>query len=382
MSHEETRVLHLLTAIIPNGGVQRLILGYGEKTARHGVVFDYVVQKPGEAALEQSCRDAGSRIFRVPEITKHPLGFLRALYRLLREHPEYRVLHVHENFLNVVPLLAAWAAGVPVRISHSHNSYATSRLKELLRDLARLAITHTATERWACSELAYAWLYGKPYAGGPHAYILHNAVNADRFAFQPERRQALRKASGLTDEFVCVCVATLSGLKNQSLLLDAMKAVQAARPQRAVRLWLVGEGGARGELEETCRQLGLTDTVRFWGARTDVPNLLLQADCFLLPSYAEGLPVSVVEAQMSGLPCILSANITREVALSDRVAFLEIGDGAAGPWAEEILALSRQEIDRRERLPEDCGYYIEQEAEKLAATYKALAASGRTSNRD
>ena len=370
-------VLHLLTTIIPNGGVQKLILGYAEQVSRHGVIFDYVAQGQGDPELEQRCRDDGSQIFYVPEMTKHPIGFTKALYQLLRAHPEYRIIHVHQNFLNFIPLLTAKAAKTDVRISHSHNSYATSRLKKLVRGVSRFLIQRTATELWGCSKLAYGWLYGKPFAESPHIYILHNAIDASRFAFLPERRAALRCGAGLQDEFVCICVANLSALKNQSLLLDAMKALQAAQPERPVVLWLVGEGSIRPALEEKCRQLGLESSVRFLGRRTDVPELLLQADCFLLPSHAEGLPVSVVEAQMSGLPCILSANITREVALRDDVVFLDIGDGNVPAWARQILTFSRMKIDRETPLPQDCGYDIEKEGEKLAAKYKALAAAAQ-----
>ena len=372
---ETVRVLHLLTAIIPNGGVQSCILSYGNETLRHGVVFDYIVQGPGDAELEKTCRDAGSRIFRVPEMTKHPLGFMTGLHKLLMEHPEYQMLHVHQNFINFMPLLAARGAKVKIRISHSHASYQTAAVKQLIRRVARAVICRGATEKWACSEPAYEWLYGEPYTEGPHSCILHNAIDCGRFAFQRERRETLRSAAGLRDEFVCICVGTLSSLKNQTFLLDVMAELRARQTGRRIQLWIVGEGAARGELEEKCLRLGLSDTVRFWGARKDVPDLLLQADCFLLPSFAEGLPVSAVEAQISGLPCVLSAGIPREVKFRDNVAFHETGTEKV--WAEQILRFSEAEPERDAPLPEDFGYDITQEAEKLAAKYKALAASVR-----
>ena len=96
----------------------------------------------------------------------------------------------------------------------------------------------------------------------------------------------------------------------------------------------------------------------------------------LSSSFARRL-FSVVEAQMSGLPCILSANITREVALRDDVVFLDIGDGNVPAWARQILTFSRMKIDRETPLPQDCGYDIEKEGEKLAAKYKALAAAAQ-----
>ncbi|MDY5612328.1 MAG: glycosyltransferase [Dysosmobacter sp.] len=365
----------MLTTIIPNGGVQSLVLAYAAETASHGVMFDYVVQGRGDPALEQRQVEQGSRIFQVPDMVKHPFPFMKALYDLLKAHPEYQILHIHQNFLNFIPLMAAKAAGVPVRISHSHNSYETSSAKQVLRKIARHVILKDATETWACSELAYEWLYGHPYAEGPHSYVLHNSIDVSRFAFQEERREALRKETGLTDEFVCVCVAALTPRKNQSFLLDVMKCVQDRHPQKPIRLWLVGDGESRAELEETCRTLGIGEMVRFLGIRKDVPDILLQADCFLLPSFAEGLPVSVVEAQVSGLPCILSAYVTREVAFQKDLAFLEVGEEKTGLWAEQILRFSETAVDRAAPLPEAFHYDIHREAAKLSQAYRGLLKS-------
>lgn len=365
----EIRVLHLLTAIIPNGGVQSLILRYARQARLHGVVFDYVAQLPGDPELERQCRDSGSQIYSVPEMTKHPIGFLRSLGRLLRQHPEYRIFHVHQNFLNFLPLWAAKRAGVPVRISHSHSTYSTSAIKQQVRRILRRLVLHSATELWACSQDAYQWLYGETYQDTAHRYILHNAVDSKQFRFRPERREALRIQQGLGDTFLCICVGTMSALKNQTFLLDVWKYLASKQSGRPFQLWLVGDGQTRESLETKVSALGLHETVSFLGIRKDVPDLLCQADCLLLPSLAEGLPVCAVEAQASGLPAIVSEYVPREVAFTDAVTFLPLD---VTLWADHLLTLSEQEVVRTSEIDPACGYCMERESLRLVQQYRRL----------
>lgn len=340
----QVRVLHLLSRLV-SGGVQRTVLNYAENTKEYGVVFDYVVQGQGTVEIEQKCINEGSRIFRVPDMIQQPLGFSRDLFLLLRKYPEYHVFHVHQNYLNTLPLWIAKIAGVKVRISHSHACRNNGGfVKNLFRDLDRILLNLAATDNWACSSAAYAWLNRKNFPpNDSKSFILHNAVEYEKFTFDLDKRKQIRKSLCIEKNFVCICVGTLSKGKNQSFLLDVIESL-SREPHGNYKLILVGEGSVRDDLIKKALDLDVFSRILFLGDRQDVSDLLNAADCALLPSYNEGLPLTLVEAQTNGLPCISSTYVPREVAIRNAIWFEEIeGKDALSTWVSRIKRI-REDI--------------------------------------
>lgn len=366
---EEIRVLQIISTLV-SGGVQKVVMGYGEYVRQYGVTFDYIVQGEGKAEIEEGLRTNGSRIFVFPSLSENPTAFFRQLRAFLKVHPEYKVAHVHLNYLNGIPLLAAKMAGVKVRISHSHsNRMASSMAVKVFRAIGREFIAANATDFWACSIPAYRWLYGKKQK---NEFILNNAVDEKKFAYNQEIRQKMRASLGFTDEFVCVCVGTLSTLKNQTFLL---KVFEALRPYPKIRLLLVGDGDKRELISAKVQELGLTETVSLLGDQADVSSILHASDYFLLPSLSEGLSVSTIEAQISGLPCLVSNGVPKDVKISEKITFLEIQENNISEWADKIIGLYQTASQRSgmeaEKI-EKSGYALAAEAYRLATKYKEL----------
>ena len=325
---EKIYVLHILTTLV-SGGVQKVVLNYGMYLRKYGVIFDYVVQGKGNEEIERQCIEDGSRIYYLPSMTKHAIQFSRELRKLLKEHPEYRIIQSHQNFLNAIPLLVANIARVPIRISHSHTNRPIAKVStKILRTVSRALLLLVSTDLWACSEAAYSWLYGRDRRkDDKHSYILFNSFDCHRFFFNYEKRQEMRAILGIDDTvFTCICVATLSEGKNQRFLLDVFAQLERLHLGRNLLL-LVGDGSIRAQLEKYADDLGIHECVRFMGDRSDVPDLLDASDCFLLPSHFEGLSVSMVEAQINGLPCIVSDTVSPEVAISEQIWFEPISQG-------------------------------------------------------
>ena len=371
---EKIRVLHLLTGLT-SGGVQNVVLNYADAIQPHGVVFDYVVQKDGNSALEKKCIEAGSRIYRLPEMQKKPLSFFLQLIRILRQHPEYRIFHAHQNDLNTFSLLAAKLAAVPVRISHSHSCRPNSSWKKLLKIINHGLLRAISTEQWACSKAAFQWLYDRQFEDRHHEYILHNAINGSKFQHDSQRRRQLREQMGLNGNFVCMCVATLSYNKNQKFLIDVMSYLHHEVKATHIKLVLVGDGTIKSQLEQYASEKGVCEHIVFLGDRSDVHELLNAADCFVLPSMFEGLSVSVIEAQANDLPCILSHGVPQENRIKTDVFFESIGEDAVFCWANRILELRDKTEKQRERtdwILRESGFLLNEEAEKLSARYKEL----------
>lgn len=365
---EEIRVLHLISTLV-SGGVQRVILEYASNIKDYGITFDYLVQGKGNQEIEEKVINEGSRIFTIPSVNGNPFAFFKHLYSFLKEHPEYRIIHIHQNYLNWLPLLTAKIAGVKVRISHSHSNRESKSLFVLaIRKMLRFLITKSATDLWACSESAFKWLYGD---NSKNKYILNNAVDHTKFCFSDEKRQVMRESLGIKDEFVCTCVGTLSEIKNQAFLLEVFNKLQK---KGKFKLMLVGEGNKREELLSMINIYGLESIAHLLGERSDVDELLSASDCFVLASQTEGIPLSVIEAQFNGLPCIISDTVTDEVRITNNVCFLSIKPSDVKKWAEEIESLSC--CDKRLKLSaeeiQESGYAISFEASKLNRKYREL----------
>lgn len=365
---EEIRVLHIISTLV-SGGVQSVVLNYAAAVKPYGVVFDYVVQGRGNPEMEQACLEGGSKIYYLPQMTKHPISFIFELSKLLREHREYRILHTHHNFLNFIPLFSAFLTKTPVRISHSHMAVKKgTKFKSAIRAMGRWLILRLGNEFWACSKEAWFSLYGRL---SQKAYILHNSVDKEIYMFKDNERNEYRRNVGVnTTDFVCICVATLSERKNQTFLIEIIKELPSF-----FKLLLVGDGAIRPQLIDFAKEIGVDDRVLFLGDRDDVPALLSAADCFVLASKAEGLGLAAVEAEVNGLPCVISDCVPREVAFTEQVWFESIGENGIPAWKNRLLQIESENYEHSSP-PRDViassGYDISVEGRKLAHKYKEL----------
>ena len=344
------------------GGVEAVVMNYYRHVDRDRVQFDFVVDADSTLVPAGEIEARGGRVVEVPPYQRQPENS-RALEELFRREG-YPIVHSHLNTLSVFPLRAAKRAGVPVRIAHSHSTWGCGEWKKnVLKAVLRTQANRYPTHRLACSRYAGEWLFGKDADFG----IMRNAVELDRFAFDPAARADARAELGIADStFMIGHVGRFMPQKNHAFLLEAFAGLVAIRPDSM--LLLVGIGEGRAAVERSVREHGLQDKVRLLGQRDDVGRLYSAFDAFALPSLYEGLPLVAVEAQASGLPCLLSDRITREVDVTGAVGFLPIGDPFL--WARELDG-----IPAGERLAVDrsafAGYDVSSRASWLASCYAA-----------
>ncbi|MEZ4510037.1 MAG: glycosyltransferase, partial [Eubacteriales bacterium] len=263
-------------------------------------------------------------------------------------------------------MLAAKRGGARIRLPHSHNTTCKMKVADkLLRGLFYKSYTNAM----ACSAAAGEWLYPN------RAFeVWNNAIDANRFRYDAALREQTREHLGITpEERVILHIGAFNEQKNQAFLLEAF-ALFLERNGRA-RLLLTGDGERRSSCEARAETLGISRQVEFLGLRDDIPALLSAADIFALPSLHEGLPLTLVEAQCAGLPCIASDFVTKESALTQLVSFSPIdkaeafADALAGVMQIDRAAASKEAITRIA----EAGYDISQNAERLMQRYETLA---------
>lgn len=317
-----------------NGGVEAVVMNYYRHIDRSKVQFDFIVDEDSTCIPREEIESLGGRVYIVPPYQKLN-KYIPALIKLFIEN-QYKIVHSHINTLSVFPLYAAKKAGIPVRIAHNHSvaapgEWKRSLLKYTLRPFAKVYATHYA----ACSRYAGEWLFGKESMECGEVTIFNNAIDLDKFKFDENVRNEVRKELGLEGKFVIGHVGRFCYPKNQEFLIDVFEEVY--KQNHNAVLMLVGDGPDRKKIEEKVNMLNLKTRVLFLGNRNDVNRLYQAMDVFVLPSRYEGLPVVGVEAQVAGLPCVLSDRITLETKMTDSAVFLSIDDGIK-KWSETVLS--------------------------------------------
>lgn len=357
MNHEPKRILQVVT-YMGRGGIETMLMNYYRHMDRTKVQFDFLVHRDFEADFDDEIEALGGRIYRVPPMNPLKPSYWRALDDFFRAHP-YEIVHCHLNYKSGVVLAAAKRVGIPVRVAHAHTASMSAGFSKFARIVMKPLIPRTATHCLACGRAAGDAIFG----GMPYG-LIPNAIDAGALSFREKVRRRMRRELGLAEEYTLIHVGRFGGEKNHAFLLDAFAEVRKAEPTAV--LLLAGDGPLRSELEHRAEALP-KGAVRFLGVRRDVPDLLQAADVFAFPSIFEGLPVTMIEAQAAGLPCVKSDTVTDECIVTDLVTSLPIDDPK--PWADAILAA--KDTPRTDRLADiqRSGYDITAAADKLTRFY-------------
>lgn len=358
---EPIRILHVVT-YMGRGGLETMIMNYYRSMDRNKVQFDFLVHREFRADYDDEIELLGGRIYRLPRLVPWSKDYHNQLDTFWNSHPEYRIIHVHQDCLSSVILKSAKKHYVPVRIAHSHNSNQDKNLKYLVKLFYRRQIPGNATKLFACGKDAGDWMFG-----GAAYQILNNAIDSKRYSYDVNRRAKMRGELGITDNaFVIGHVGRFDPQKNHAFLLDIFAELKKRRPDAV--LILIGNGNLRSAMEEKAAVLGITENVIFTGVRRDVPNLMQAMDCFVFPSLYEGVPVTLIEAQASGLPCIVSDGVPAECAKTSLVERIALKETAA-VWAERVISKSgAPRLDTKEAIIR-AGYDIEANARWLQNYY-------------
>lgn len=358
----QIRVLHVVT-YMGRGGLETMLMNYYRKIDRKKIQFDFLVHRDFEADYDEEIRQLGGRIYRMNRLNPVSRDYLNQLNTFFKDHPEYRIVHSHLDCMAGIPLKYAKKNGVPVRIAHAHNSNQTKDKKYLLKLLYKRIIPKYATDFYACSEAAGKWMFGSR-----EFLILNNAIDSQKYSYNPEKARRVRDALKISKNMLVVGhVGRFHPPKNHEMIVkifsEVLKRVSDAK------LLLVGDGYLQHTVWDQVAALGIQDHVIFTGVRSDVCDLMQAMDIFLFPSLYEGLPVSIIEAQTAGLPCIISDKVPLECKKTDLVQQLNLSE-SFGTWADTVISAAKQN-KRRDTAEEikKAGFDVSENARQLEAFY-------------
>ncbi|MCO1600973.1 glycosyltransferase family 1 protein [Desulfosporosinus nitroreducens] len=370
---KKAKVLFFIDRML-TGGIQTLVMSLIKNMNRDVIQFDFLLLNDGkEYELENEIIRLGGNFYKVPPMkAKSIYKCIKAMNQFFKEHNDYVAIHAHSSSKSALPLAIAKRHGIKVRIAHSHNTrFQTSQPIVIgIGNLLKIPLRIVANYYFACSTEAGTWLFGKRATKQGKVSIIHNAIDLNAFHFDQSVRDRMRKKLNVHSDLVIGNVGRFEKQKNHDLLLNIFKEIKK-REDSAILL-LVGKGSLEELIKEKVDQLGLGDAVRFLGFRHDVKDLTQAMDIFVFPSLNEGLPVTGVEAQAVGLPCVFSDSITKEVKLLNETCYVSLAEKPE-VWADAIIKIvSSYERSDTTNVIREKGFDIQMEAMKMEKFYLEL----------
>lgn len=362
------RVLHSVS-YMHRAGVETFLMNYYRHMDRRLIQFDFLCGKHLTGEYDDEIRDLGGRIFYRPDFDPLREENYTAFWRgFLMEHPEIQIVHAHNGAKQYYPLQGAKEAGFPVRIAHAHSSdFVRDEKYQHRRELID-RLPQAATHYFGCSDKAGGFFFGEK-RWADKGILIRNAVPCEQFAWDAQTRRRMRRRLGLSGCFVLGHVGRFMTQKNHDRLLDIFAQVRKSAPN--ARLLLIGDGELMDAVRRKASRLELGRAVIFAGNQADMAQWYQAMDVFVMPSFFEGLPVSGIEAQAAGLPCVFSDAVSVEAAVTEKVRYLPLAS-ADPAWADTVLSFAGdRRRDTRETLRR-AGYEIRTEAIRLQELYLSI----------
>lgn len=389
---EAVRVLHVL-GNTNLGGAESRIMDLYRHTDRNRVQFDFLVHSGEEGFFEKEIRELGGRIFRVPRFRIYNyFSYRKALKEFFQKHHEFALVQGHMTSTAAIYLPIAKKAGVKKTAAHARSAGVDKGLKGTMTRFLRRNLADKADYLFTCSELAGISVYGEKAVREGKTIFIPNAIDCAGFTFDPEKRKKMREELGLADALIIGHVGRFHYAKNHEYLLrvfaelcrmsaGAGGSTAETGADQKYHLILLGEGPLMEDTRKLAEELGVADKVHFLGNHKNIADYYQAMDYFVYPSRYEGMPGTIVEAQASGLPCLMSDTICREVIATELVETMSIEEEPKA-WAEVLqqridALVSKQE--NREKYAAKmaaAGFDVQAQAERMMRFYE----SGRWEN--
>lgn len=313
-------------------GLETMLMNYYRNIDRSKVQFDFLTHRPEKSDYDDEIISLGGKVYYAPRLyPQNYITYFKYMEKFWAEHKEYTIVHSHIDSMSYLPLLTAKRANIPIRIAHSHNTSIDLDFKYPLKQFFRLKLPGVANFYFACGKEAGEYLFPQK-----KITLIPNAIEVERFVFSDSMRKKKRKELGLENEVVIGHVGRLSYQKNHKFLIQVFNEIY--KEKRDAILLLIGVGEKEEKIRKQVKNYGLETAVRFLGNRDDVNELYQAMDVFVMPSFFEGVPVTGVEAQFAGLPCVFSDKVPREVQFTNSCIFYSLKN-TPKEWAAKILAV-------------------------------------------
>ena len=311
------------------GGAENVAMNLYRYIDKNVFEFHYLVYGEKIGDYEMEVAELGGKVIHIKYNSGNIRRYKRDLLKVIEENGPYDIIHSHMMFHNGIVLHTAKKAGIPVKISHAHSTndgaFCSGVARKMSRKIylryARQLICNDADLLVACGENAGIYLYGKT-SYKKRGMLLRNGIDIEKYRFNEHIRNTMRKSNMISNNRVYGCIGHFSEVKNHAFLIEVFDKLSYLEPDAI--LVLLGDGELRTSIEQLCRKKNLNRKVVFKGNVQNVHEWLQAMDCLLMPSLYEGIPVTLVEAQASGLKCFVSDKISKEINLTGDIKYIPL----------------------------------------------------------
>lgn len=332
-----------------------------QRGKEHGEKIDF---------FEKKFREIGVKIFFVPVKAENLKGNICKTKEIMQSE-KYDIVHIHMEEGAATYVALAKFCGIKIRIVHAHLAYPNREILKQIRNVfLKMIVNLFVTHRFACGEFAAESMWGKKMIRKGKVTIINNAVDSDKFDFDRNIREKVRKDLNIDNSFVIGNVARMTYQKNHKFLISLFNNI-VEKCDNSI-LILVGTGVLIDEVKNQIKVLGLEKYVLLLGERDDIAELMQAFDVLLLPSLFEGFPIVGIEAQAASLPCVFSNKITKLVNITNKCDFIDLNESLE-EWSYAVIKYrnSSERVSVKNEIVQS-GYDLKMEAKKLEWKYIEL----------
>jgi glycosyltransferase involved in cell wall biosynthesis len=339
------------------GGIEKYLYEY---MSRMKCLDIYMVKMYNSIPFEKEYLDCGIKIV---NITNYKKNIIKNIYQIFYFLKKFNINIIYMNMFSssyCIPIIIGKILRTEKIITHAHSSNTNGIIKKIIHLVNRNWFVFS-NKKFSCSDVAGKWFYKKNY------YVINNAIDLTKYSFSAKKRNKIKNQLNIENNFVIGHVGRMDVEKNHFFLLDVF--FEILKINKTMKLMLVGSGSMENILLNRCRELKMDGKVIFLKNRNDVDCLLQAMDYFVFPSLYEGLPITLIEAQASGVKCLVSDTVSREVAITDLVKFMSLRE-SPDLWAEHICNnIIYQRNTDSIKIMTDKGFNIDREAKKLESMF-------------
>lgn len=354
------RVLNIIGSL-ERGGAETFLVNVYRNIDRSKLQFDFAIyNEPSEKSYYNEVKEMGAKVFFLPSKSKEPINNFIKVKSIVKDNKYAIVWRYTDGCFGAIDLLAAKSAGALETMLNSRSSNAEGMVQYLIHYIIRPFLPLFVTQNYACGKKAGKWMFGRrPFE------VINNGINTEDFCYNEENRNRYRQEFVIQKKTVVGHVGRFHPVKNHKLIIDIYENFKEKKPEST--LVLVGEGEILPNIKEYVKKKNLEDDVLFLGSRSDVPKILQMMDIYIMPSFYEGFPRALLEAQAAGLPCVVSSAISEEAAVTDDVSFIDI-NAPIETWVDILVEKCDLKKADNVELLRAKGYDIKDVAKKIEKT--------------
>lgn len=303
------------------GGAETFLMKIYREIAKKNYQMDFIVTTNHKGIHEDEINILGGHLYKIPPKTQNPFKSFISINRIVKNNQYKHVLRISRNTLSSLDLFSAKLGGAKYLALRSNNTVNdggvfTRLLHKLFMPLSNLI----CNIKIAPSKNSGIYMFGIRQM--KKVKILNNGIDFDLYQFNKKTRTEIRTSLNLNDDFLIGHIGRFEEQKNHKFLLELFKIYQ--KNEKNAKLLLIGKGNLENSILNYATKIGVRNRLIHIRETTEINKYLMAMDLYLFPSFYEGLPNTVIEAQAAGLYCLVSDTITKEVQISNNIRFINI----------------------------------------------------------